>query len=60
MSQNIDKVNNALNQIGDLMDDGFLLVDKHGNIEFANSSAEEFLGKELSRRNVTEVIKSKD
>ena len=60
MSQNIDKVNNALNQIGDLMDDGFLLVDKHGNIQFANSSAEEFLGKELSRRNVTEVIKSKD
>ena len=59
MSQNIDKVNNALNQIGDLMDDGFLLVDKHGNIQFANSSAEEFLGKELSRRNVTEVIKSK-
>ncbi len=60
MSQNIDKLNNALNQIGDLMDDGFLLVDKHGNIQFANSSAEEFLGKELSRRNVTEVIKSKD
>ena len=52
------KVSN-IEKLGNMLDDGLLIVDLNGKIKFSNSSANSFLGQDLKNKKIHNIIKSK-
>ncbi len=54
------KTSKYLKDIGDILDDGFILVDSFGKVLIANQSAQELIGKNLINKNIFKLINNTD